>query len=66
MARVVGRNDALFSRTSIDFRPVNSAHISIRINTSIISDFFFKLMNLQMKFFDTKLIGDFYSVVLNF
>ncbi|MDA3867467.1 MAG: peptidase domain-containing ABC transporter [Salinivirgaceae bacterium] len=33
-------------------------HISVRINLSLISDFFIKLMKLPMKFFDTKLTGD--------
>jgi len=33
-------------------------HISARINISLISDFFIKLLNLPMRFFDTKLIGD--------
>ncbi|OFY26899.1 MAG: ABC transporter ATP-binding protein [Bacteroidetes bacterium RIFOXYA12_FULL_35_11] len=33
-------------------------HISVRINLSLISDFFIKLMKLPIKFFDTKLIGD--------
>ena len=33
-------------------------HISVRVNLSLISDFFIKLMKLPMKFFDTKLTGD--------
>ncbi|QHN64633.1 peptidase domain-containing ABC transporter [Bergeyella cardium] len=33
-------------------------HISSRINISIISDFFIKLMNLPINFFDTRLTGD--------
>jgi ATP-binding cassette subfamily B protein len=33
-------------------------HISTRINISLISDFFIKLMKLSMSYFDTKLIGD--------
>ena len=49
----------LFSRTAIDFiRRKILLHISTRINVSLISDFFIKLMKLPMKFFDTKLIGD--------
>lgn len=49
----------LFSRTAIDFiRSKILLHISTRINISLISDFFFKLMKLPMKFFDTKLMGD--------
>lgn len=49
----------LFSRTAIDFiRNKILLHISTRINISLISDFFIKLMKLPMKFFDTKLLGD--------
>lgn len=49
----------LFSRTAIDFiRRKILLHISTRINISLISDFFIKLMKLPMKFFDTKLTGD--------
>lgn len=49
----------LFSRTAIDFiRSKILLHISARINISLISDFFIKLMKLPMKFFDTKLMGD--------
>lgn len=33
-------------------------HISMRINLSLVSDFFIKLMRLPMSFFDTKLLGD--------
>ena len=49
----------LFSRTAIDFvRSKILLHISTRINISLISDFFIKLMKLPMNFFDTKLVGD--------
>lgn len=49
----------LFSRTAIDFiRSKLLLHISTRINISLVSDFFIKLMKLPMKFFDTKLMGD--------
>ena len=49
----------LFSRTAIDFiRSKILLHISTRINISLISDFFIKLMKLPMKFFETKLLGD--------
>lgn len=49
----------LFSRTAIDFiRSKILLHISTRINISLVSDFFIKLMKLPMKFFDTKQIGD--------
>ncbi|MBR5824904.1 MAG: peptidase domain-containing ABC transporter, partial [Paludibacteraceae bacterium] len=33
-------------------------HISLRINISLVSDFFIKLLKLPMVFFDTKLMGD--------
>ncbi|MCY0971132.1 peptidase domain-containing ABC transporter [Chryseobacterium wangxinyae] len=33
-------------------------HLSTRINMSIISDFFIKLMNLPIGFFDTRITGD--------
>ena len=33
-------------------------HLSIRINISLISDFFIKLMNLPIAFFDTRMTGD--------
>lgn len=49
----------IVGRTSIDFiRRRILLHISTRINISLISDFFIKLMRLPMKFFDTKLLGD--------
>ena len=49
----------LFSRTAIDFiRTKILLHISARINISLISDFFIKLMKLPMDFFDTKQMGD--------
>lgn len=49
----------LLSRTVIDFiRSKILLHISTRINISLISDFFIKLMKLPMMFFDTKLLGD--------
>ena len=47
------------SRTSIDFiRRWLLLHISLRINISLVSDFFIKLLKLPMSFFDTKLMGD--------
>jgi len=49
----------IFSRTAITFiRNRILLHISTRINISLISDFFIKLMKLPMHFFDTKLLGD--------
>lgn len=47
------------SRTSVDFiRRWILLHISMRINISLVSDFFIKLLKLPMSFFDTKLMGD--------
>ena len=49
----------LFSRTTNEFiRSKILLHISTRINISLVSDFFIKLMKLPMKFFDTKQMGD--------
>lgn len=49
----------LFSSTAISLiRSKILLHVSTRINVSLISDFFIKLMRLPMKFFDTKLMGD--------
>ncbi len=49
----------LLGRTAVDFiRRWILLHISARINISLISDFFIKLMRLPMSFFDTKLLGD--------
>ena len=51
---------ALFlGRSSIDvIRSWILLHLSTRINISLISDFFIKLMNLPISFFDTKMTGD--------
>lgn len=47
------------SRASVDFiRRWILLHISMRINISLVSDFFIKLLKLPMSFFDTKLMGD--------
>jgi len=46
-------------RTATDFiRRRLLLHISMRINISLVSDFFIKLLKLPMSFFDTKLMGD--------
>lgn len=46
-------------RTATDFiRRWMLLHISMRINISLVSDFFIKLLRLPMGFFDTKLTGD--------
>ena len=47
------------ARTITDFiRRWLLLHISMRINISLVSDFFIKLLKLPMSFFDTKLMGD--------
>lgn len=49
----------IISRMSVEFiRRWILLHISTRINISLISDFFIKLMKLPMSFFDNKLTGD--------
>ncbi|MBD5357859.1 MAG: peptidase domain-containing ABC transporter, partial [Bacteroides sp.] len=46
-------------RTATDFiRRWLLLHISMRVNISLLSDFFIKLLRLPMSFFDTKLTGD--------
>ena len=56
---LLGQLMLTFSRTVIDFvRRWLLLHISMRINISLISDFFIKLLKLPMSFFDTKLMGD--------
>lgn len=46
-------------KTATDFiRRWLLLHISMRINVSLVSDFFIKLLKLPMSFFDTKLMGD--------
>jgi ATP-binding cassette, subfamily B, bacterial len=48
------------ARTAVDFiRSWILLHISVRINISLISDFLIKLMKLPIRYFDTKLTGDF-------
>jgi len=51
---------ALFiGRTAIEvIRSWILLHLSIRINISLVSDFFIKLMNLPIAFFDTRMTGD--------
>ena len=56
---LIGQLVITLSRTSVDFiRRWLLLHISMRINISLISDFFIKLLQLPMSFFDTKLMGD--------
>ena len=56
---LLGQFMLVLSRTAVDFiRRWILLHISIRINISLVSDFFIKLLKLPMPFFDTKLMGD--------
>ena len=56
---LLGQLMLTFSRTAIDFiRRWLLLHISMRVNISLVSDFFIKLLKLPMSFFDTKLMGD--------
>lgn len=46
-------------RTATDFiRRRLLLHVSMRVNVSLVGDFFRKLLRLPMSFFDTKLMGD--------
>jgi ATP-binding cassette subfamily B protein len=48
-----------FGRTTVEFiRSRILLHISTKINVSILSDFWIKLMKLPLSYFDTKLTGD--------
>ncbi|MFN8116331.1 MAG: peptidase domain-containing ABC transporter [Bacteroidia bacterium] len=48
-----------FGRTTIEIiRNYILMHVSSRINISIVSDFFVKLMRLPISYFDTKMTGD--------
>ena len=56
---LLGELAIVIGRTATDFiRRWLLLHISIRINVSLVSDFFIKLLKLPMSFFDTKLMGD--------
>lgn len=56
---LLGQLVLIISRTAVDFiRRWLLLHISMRINISLVSDFFIKLLKLPMSFFDTKLMGD--------
>lgn len=56
---LLGELMIIIGRTSTDFvRRWLLLHISMRINISLVSDFFIKLLKLPMSFFDTKLMGD--------
>lgn len=56
---LLGELMIVVGRTATDFiRRWLLTHISMRINISLVSDFFIKLLKLPMSFFDTKLLGD--------
>lgn len=56
---LLGELMIILGRTAIDFiRRWLLLHISMRINISLVSDFFIKMFKLPMSFFDTKLTGD--------
>lgn len=56
---LIGELLIVIGRTATDFiRRWLLLHISMRINISLVSDFFIKLLKLPMGFFDTKLMGD--------
>lgn len=56
---LLGELMIVFGRTATDFvRRWLLLHISMRINISLVSDFFIKLLKLPMAFFETKLMGD--------
>ena len=55
---LIGQLMLVFSQTAVDFiRRWLLLHISMRINISLVSDFFIKLLKLPMSFFDTKLLA---------
>lgn len=59
MAILLGELAIVIGKTSTDFiRRWLLLHISMRINISLVSDFFIKLLRLPMSFFETKLMGD--------
>lgn len=56
---LLGELMIVIGRTATDFvRRWMLLHVSLRINISLVSDFFIKLLKLPMSFFDTKLTGD--------
>jgi len=56
---LIGELMIILGRTAVEFiRRWLLLHISMRINISLVSDFFIKLLKLKMSFFDTKLMGD--------
>lgn len=56
---LLGELMIITGRTAMDFiRRWLLLHISMRINMTLVSDFFIKLLKLPMSFFDAKLLGD--------
>lgn len=56
---LIGELMLIIGKTATDFiRRWLLLHISMRINISLVSDFFIKLLKLPMSFFDVKLTGD--------
>lgn len=56
---LLGEFMIVFGKTATDFiRRWLLLHISMRVNISLVSDFFIKLLKLPMSFFDSKLMGD--------
>lgn len=56
---LLGELMIIAGQTATDFiRRWILLHVSMRINISLVSDFFIKLLKLPMSFFDTKLTGD--------
>lgn len=56
---LIGELLIVTGRTATDFiRRWLLLHISMRVNISLVSDFFIKLMRLPMSFFEAKLLGD--------
>lgn len=56
---LIGQLMLTISSTIVDFfRRWILLRVSMKINISLISDFFVKLLKLPMSFFDTKLLGD--------
>lgn len=56
---LLGELMVVTGRTATDFiRRWLMLHVSMRVNLSLVSDFFIKLLRLPMDFFDTCLMGD--------
>lgn len=56
---LLGEFCIIIGSTATDFiRRWLLLHVSVRINISLVSDFFIKLLKLPMSFFDTKISGD--------